>query len=122
MSEKNVVLKVSNLTKNYGDLVAVDNLNLKIVKGEIFGLLGHNGAGKSTTIECILGTKKFEKGEVALLGMNPRKDRKKVFERFGVQLQESNYQDKIRIKEICGVTHSLYSKPLDYESILNWNN
>lgn len=118
MSEKNVVLEVFNLTKSYGDLVAVDNLNLKIVKGEIFGLLGHNGAGKSTTIECILGTKKFEKGSVTLLGMNPIKERKKVFERVGVQLQESNYQDKIKVKEICEVTHSLYSEPLNYEALL----
>jgi ABC-2 type transport system ATP-binding protein len=118
MSEKNVVLEVSNLTKNYGNLIAVDNLNVKIIKGEIFGLLGHNGAGKSTTIECILGTKKFEIGDVTLLGMNPIKDRKNVFERMGVQLQESNYQDKIKVIEICKMTHSLYSKPLEYEGLL----
>lgn len=101
MSEKDVVLEVSQLTKKHGSYTAVDNLNIKITKGEIFGLLGHNGAGKSTTIECILGTKKFDSGDVTLLGMNPTKNRKKVFERVGVQLQASNYQDKIKVNEIC---------------------
>jgi len=118
VSREKVVLQVINLTKSYGELVAIDSLNLKIVKGEIFGLLGHNGAGKSTAMECILGTKKFETGEVTLLGMNPIKDRKKVFERVGVQLQESNYLDKIKVKEICEMTNSLYTETLDYENLL----
>lgn len=112
------VLKVSGLTKRYGDLTAVSNLNLSVEAGEVFGLLGHNGAGKSTTIECILGIKKVDGGEVSLLGMDPTKHRKKVFEQVGVQLQESNYQNKIKVKEICETMQSIYSDPMDYQKLL----
>ncbi len=113
-----IVLRAEGIRKVYGDLVAVDNLSLEVKKGEIFGLLGHNGAGKSTTIECMLGTKKMNAGKVSLLHMNPHKDRKKLFEKVGVQFQQSYYQDKIKVKEICEVTASLYSKSLDYKALL----
>ena len=57
-------IEVKNLTKKYGSKVAVYNLNIHVKKGEVFGLLGANGAGKSTTIECILGTKNADNGTV----------------------------------------------------------
>ena len=69
----------------------------------VFGLLGANGAGKSTTIECMLGTKKPEKGSVTILGSSPTADRKALFEKTGVQFQESNYQEQIRVAELCEV-------------------
>ena len=118
MIENNVVLEVSKLSKKYNNLVAVNNLNLEIKKGEIFGLLGHNGAGKSTTIECILGTKNMDEGKVSLLGMNPAAERKKLFEKVGVQLQQSQYQQKIKVKEICEMTQSLYTNSLNFEELL----
>ena len=68
---------VKNLTKKYGDHVAVDDLSFRVRKGEVFGLLGANGAGKSSTIECILGTRKKDHGEVSILEMNPIKERRK---------------------------------------------
>ncbi len=64
-------------------------------------MLGHNEAGKSTTIDCILGLKSFESGTVRILDMNPKKSRKELFERIGVQLQSSSYQDKIKVYELC---------------------
>ena len=70
---------VKNLTKKYGANIAVDNLSFQVEKGRVFGLLGANGAGKSSTIECILGTKKIDTGEVSILEMNPIKERTKVF-------------------------------------------
>ena len=60
------VIKVEQLTKSYGALRAVDGLSLSVARGMVFGLLGANGAGKSTTIECMLGTKKPEKGSVTI--------------------------------------------------------
>jgi ABC-2 type transport system ATP-binding protein len=111
-------IKVENLSKSYDHLKAVDNLSLSISSGEIFGLLGANGAGKSTTIECILGTKKQNSGTVSILGMSPQTDRKKLFERVGVQFQEANYQDRIKVSELCEVTASLYKISQDYIGLL----
>ncbi|ADL49982.1 ABC transporter ATP-binding protein [Clostridium cellulovorans] len=112
------VIKVHNLYKSYGDVQVVKGVSLTVKKGEIFGLLGANGAGKSTTIECILGTKNFDDGQVSILGMNPKKERKKLFQKVGVQFQESNYQDKITVKELCEITEVLYKNPLDYNKLL----
>lgn len=86
------VIKVEKLSKSYKSCVAVENLSFAVKKGTVFGLLGANGAGKSTSIECILGTKKIDKGGVSILGLNPISNRKEVFERVGVQFQEANYQ------------------------------
>lgn len=112
------VIKLEHLTKTYGNLSAVDDLSLSVKHGSVFGLLGANGAGKSTTIECILGTKILDKGTVSILGMNPRKNRKQLFERVGVQFQEANYQEKISVGELCEVTSSLYKKTNDYHDLL----
>lgn len=111
-------LKVRNLCKSYGPKKAVHSLNLSVERGEIFGLLGANGAGKSTAIECMLGTKKPDCGEVSILGMNPYTQRKELFEKVGVQFQEPRYQDKITVSEICQVTCSLYRLPLSYDELL----
>ncbi len=72
------VIKVHNLYKSYGNVQVVKDISLTVKKGEVFGLLGANGAGKSTTIECILGTKNFDDGEVSILCMNPKKEKKTV--------------------------------------------
>ncbi|EPS50552.1 ABC transporter ATP-binding protein [Clostridium botulinum CFSAN002369] len=112
------VIKVNNLYKSYGNVQVVKNISLTVNKGEVFGLLGANGAGKSTTIDCILGTKNFDDGEVSILGMNPKKERKRLFQKVGVQFQESNYQDKITVKELCEITEVLYKNPLDFNKLL----
>lgn len=113
------VIKVEQLTKSYGALTAVDRLSLSVDRGTVFGLLGANGAGKSTAIECILGTKKADSGSVSILGLNPGTDRRKLFERVGVQFQEANYQDKITLWEFCQVTTSLYRQPADPAALLD---
>lgn len=112
------VIKVENLSKSYGQIEAVKNVNISVNRGEVFGLIGANGAGKSTTIECILGTRKPDSGTVSILGLNPISSRKKLFEKVGVQFQESSYQDKITVAELCEVTHSLYKNGVDYTELL----
>lgn len=102
------IIKAEQLTKSYGKLLAVNNVSFSVSRGSVFGLLGANGAGKSTTIECILGTKKADSGQVSILGMNPSRDRKKLFERVGVQFQETNYQEQITVQELCEITACLY--------------
>jgi ABC-2 type transport system ATP-binding protein len=112
------IIKVDNLCKSYSGVSAVNGLNLEVSRGEVFGLLGANGAGKSTTIECILGTKKADSGNISILGMNPVQDRKSLFERVGVQFQEATYQDKITVAEICEETMALYKEAADYRQLL----
>lgn len=109
---------VENLTKKYGSYIAVDNLSFQVKKGTVFGLLGANGAGKSSTVECILGTKKKDVGEVQILNMDPVKQRAKVFEKVGVQFQESKYQDLIKVEELCEATVALYKETNNYEELL----
>lgn len=113
------VVKVSQLCKSYGEKPAVDNLNLSVNRGMVVGILGANGAGKSTSIECILGTKKADSGYVSICGMDPIKDRKKLFEKIGVQFQDSNYQSEIRVNELCEETACIYKNPANWRSLLN---
>ena len=114
----NEIISVKQLSKSYGGLTAVQGLDLSVTQGTVFGLLGANGAGKSTTIECMLGTRKFDAGTVSILGMNPLLQRKRLFENVGVQLQEANYQDKVTVAELCEVTQSLYRNAADYGELL----
>lgn len=112
------IIKAHKLTKSYGNLLAVKDVSLSVTRGMVFGLLGANGAGKSTTLECILGTKVADEGTVSILGENPTKNRKKLFEKVGVQFQESSYQDQITVAELCEVTASLYQKTADSFELL----
>ena len=114
----NEIISVKQLSKSYGGLTAVQGLDLSVTQGTVFGLLGANGAGKSTTIECMLGTRKFDAGTVSILGMNPLLQRKQLFENVGVQFQEANYQDKVTVAELCEVTQSLYRNAADYGELL----
>ncbi len=113
------IVKVSQLYKSYGEKTVVDNLNLSVKQGMVVGILGANGAGKSTSIECILGTKKSDLGHVSICGMDPIKNRKKLFEKVGVQFQDSNYQSEIRVNELCEETACIYKKTADWRNLLN---
>ena len=106
----NTTIKVEHLKKSYGNTCVVNDISLSVNEGEVFGLLGANGAGKSTTIECILGTRQADSGTVEILGMCPTKERKRLFENVGVQFQESNYQEKILVSELCEETQCLYKE------------
>ena len=68
------MLKISNLTKIYGEKRAVDSLSLEIAPGEIYGFIGHNGAGKTTTIKCCCGILRFEEGEVYVDGISVKEN------------------------------------------------
>ena len=116
MTEPSV--SVRNLTKSFTGRRVVDDLSFDVRKGEVFALLGHNGAGKSTTIDLILGLKTPDGGSAKLLGMDAAKNRKQVFERVGVQLQHTQYQPNITVEEACIEYVSLYDAPADYPALL----
>ena len=111
-------VSVRELTKSFGNRKVVDGLSFDVQRGEVFALLGHNGAGKSTTIDLILGLKTADGGSAEILGMDAAKNRRRVFERVGVQLQNSRYQPNIRVEEACIEYASLYSNPADYAQLL----
>ena len=90
MSENSI--EVRGLVKTYSGRKVVDDLSFDVRKGEVFGLLGHNGAGKSTTIEMILGLKKPDGGKLTILDLQAAKHRKEIFEKVGVQFQSSAYE------------------------------
>lgn len=75
-------IQVSSLSKSYGALHVIKNLDLTVSKGEVYGLLGANGAGKSTAIECMLGTKKADTGSISILGMSRKRTAGAYFSRL----------------------------------------
>ncbi|MBU8683867.1 ATP-binding cassette domain-containing protein [Bacillus haynesii] len=88
------VLEIHHLTKKFGDFVAVDNISLSIEEGEIFGLLGANGAGKSTTIHMISSLLRSNEGEILILGKNIAKHRKFAKMNIGIVPQDlAIYED-----------------------------
>ena len=72
------MIEINNLVKRYGNLVALDHLNLNIHEGEIFGLLGPNGSGKTTAINCMLALLKYDKGTIRIMGEEMRPDNYKI--------------------------------------------
>ena len=111
-------VSVRRLTKSFSGRRVVDDLSFDVQRGEAFALLGHNGAGKSTTIDLILGLKLPNEGSARILGMDAAQNRKRVFERVGVQLQNTQYQPSITVEEACIEYASLYAAPADYPRLL----
>lgn len=114
----NEVIVLDQLTKKFGERVVVDHLSFTVQKGKVFGLLGHNGAGKSTTIDCILGLKQSNEGTAKVWGKEVSLHRKELFQKIGVQLQNSTYQNNIRVHEICEEMSALYNNPANYHELL----
>ena len=82
-----MIIEVNNLVKRYKDLVALDHFNLQVNKGEIYGLLGPNGSGKTTAINCMLSLLKYDRGEIRLFGEPMVPDNRAVKQRIGVVMQ-----------------------------------
>lgn len=78
------MIRIENLVKRYGDIVALDHFNLDVKEGEIFGLLGPNGSGKTTAINCMLALLKFDRGSVKILGEEMAPDNYRVKEQIGI--------------------------------------
>ena len=112
------LLRMEHVSKRFGDFYANRDINLSVRKGEVHTLLGENGAGKSTAVECILGTRRADSGEVRILGMDPVTERRHLFEQVGVQFQEASYPDRIKVRELCEETACLYEKTADYRDLL----
>ena len=102
-----MIIEVNNLVKRYKELVALDHFNLQVKKGEIYGLLGPNGSGKTTAINCMLALLKYDKGEIRLFGETMAPDNRSVKQRIGVVMQNVAVFNELTVYEnidyFCGM-------------------
>ena len=110
MPEREAALRCRGLGKRYGSVVAVDGLDLEVRRGECFGLLGPNGAGKTTTVEICEGLNQPDAGEVEVLGETWHGDGQALRSRLGIQLQETKFPDKLRVREVIALFRSFYPR------------
>lgn len=104
------VVKIENLVKRYGDLVALDHFNLEIEEGEVFGLLGPNGSGKSTTIHCLLSLLQYDKGDITVFGEEMKPDSYQLKKNIGVIMQNVAVFDKLTVEQNIDYFCGLYIK------------
>lgn len=102
-----MIVKIENLVKRYGDLVALDHFNLQIEEGEIFGLLGPNGSGKSTTIHCLLSLLEYDKGTIEVFGQEMKPNSYALKKDIGVIMQNVAVFEELTVYEnidyFCGL-------------------
>jgi len=108
-------LLLRGLRKAFTDVQAVDGLDLEVERGECFGLLGPNGAGKTTTIEICEGLTIPDSGTVELLGLNWRSDAAELRQRIGIQLQETQFSEKLTVEETLRLFRSFFTRGISVE-------
>src|SRR6204780_1218147 len=108
-------LLLRGLRKSFADVVAVDGLDLEVMRGECFGLLGPNGAGKTTTIEICEGLTPPDSGTVELLGLDWAKGEDKLRQRIGIQLQETQFPDKLTVEETLRLFRSFFRRGISVD-------
>ena len=113
------VIAVEHLEKRYGRFVAVSDVSFEVEAGEIFGILGPNGSGKTTTVECLQGLRRFDGGSVRVLGFDPARQPNELRRHIGAQLQESALPDRMRVWEALRLFASLRPGGLAWESVMN---
>lgn len=116
MSE--AVVAVENLTKRYGDLVAVNGISFTITPGETFVLLGPNGAGKSVTIEILEGFRQRTSGDVRVLGIDPAKADREFKSRVGIVLQQAGDLGRLSVRQTLAHFASLYPNPRSVDEVI----
>lgn len=112
------VVDVAGVVKSYGGHRVVDDVTFSVEEGEIFGVVGPNGAGKTTLVESIEGLRTPDSGSVSVMGLDPIRDRSRVTEVLGAQLQESRLQDRARVGELLDTYASFYRDPVDWTDLV----
>ncbi|HEY2764576.1 MAG TPA: ABC transporter ATP-binding protein [Pseudonocardiaceae bacterium] len=107
------VVEVYELHKRYDGVVAVHDVSFSVERGEIFGIVGPDSAGKTTVVECIEGVRRRDGGEISVLGLDPRHDRVRLRQRLGAQLQNCALPDRLRVIESLQLFASFYPDPAD---------
>ncbi|MBD5095775.1 MAG: ABC transporter ATP-binding protein [Lachnospiraceae bacterium] len=112
------IVQVENLNLAYKSLHAVKSVSFSVNAGEILAVIGQNGSGKTSTVECIEGLRKPDSGLIRVFGKDPWTRRSEIYKKMGVQLQESEYFSKIRVEELCRLFATFYERPADWNLLL----
>jgi ABC-2 type transport system ATP-binding protein len=111
-------VRVSGLRKSYGAARAVDDVDLVVEEGEILGILGPNGSGKTTTVECVYGLRTADAGGIRVFGLDPRTDPDGVGRLVGAQLQDTALPDRMRVGEAIHLFSALARRPVDETALM----
>ncbi|MFD3735223.1 ABC transporter ATP-binding protein [Streptomyces sp. NPDC058632] len=111
------VIEVTDLRKSYGGRPVVHGVSFGVEEGEIFGVLGPNGAGKTTTVECVGGLRAPDAGRVRVTGLDPIADHEQVARVLGAQLQRSELQAKLTVREALELYAAFYPSPADWRPL-----
>jgi ABC-2 type transport system ATP-binding protein len=112
------IIEVRQLRKTYGTTVAVDDVSFSVQPGEIFGILGPNGAGKTTAVESVIGLRQPDRGKVSVLGLDPKRERSVLAQRIGIQLQQANLADRLKVWEALDLFGSFYTRTVPWQPLL----
>ena len=112
------IIEVEHLRKLYGPTVAVEDISFEVAEGEIFGLLGPHGAGKTTTVECLQGLRRPDAGRLRVLDLDPQSDGKALRRLIGSQLQDSALPDRMRVWEALDLFSSFMPNSPDWRIIM----
>ncbi len=112
------IIQVEQLRKEYGTTIAVEDVSFSVQPGEIFGILGPNGAGKTTIVETIIGLRKPDRGSVRVLGLDPQRERTALAQRIGIQLQQANLADRLKVWEALDLFASFYARTVPWQPLL----
>jgi ABC-2 type transport system ATP-binding protein len=112
-------LEVERLVKRYGDFTAVDGISFAVEEGEVFGMLGRNGSGKTTTVESLQGLRRIDGGQVRVLGLDPTTQAADVRRRIGSQLQESALPDRVKVWEALDLFGSIREEGRPWAELLD---
>ena len=111
-------ISVRGLRKSYGPLVAVDGIDFDIEEGDVFGLLGPNGACKTTTVEILEGYRSRDAGEVTVLGNDPEHPGPEFRQRIGVVLQQAQLWQNVTVREAHSIFAGYYERPRDVDEVV----
>ena len=109
---------VDRLHKAYGDVRAVDGVSFEVAEGEVYGLLGHNGAGKSTTVEILEGHRTASSGDVSVMGMNPAVSGRELRDRIGIVLQSSQVESELTVREALRFYGGCYRRRREIDDVI----
>lgn len=112
------IIIAEDLSVSYKNIKAVRGVSFTLHPGEVIAVIGSNGSGKTSAVECIEGLRKPSGGTVKVFGKDPMQHRSELYREMGVQLQESDYPARIKVEELCRLFAAFYDRPADWQTLL----